>query len=326
VESAVTDQLDAGYVIDGSDGLPFRADEGDRLARTAGVTASSHVRSDKVLLAGEEENISGIDPKTIAHFYTFKWVKGSEQSLGRLGADGAIVTKAYAEAKHLKIGNPLALTTPSGTKRTLVVRGIYSPPKTSQLLGAASMTQRAFDDAFTQSKNSFTFLDATAAAGNRIEAAAKGMGDAKFHTGAAYAKDSTKDMTMFLAMLYVLLGFSIVVSLLGMVNTMVLSVFERTREIGMMRTIGMTRRQARQMVRHESVITALIGATLGLGLGVFIAALVTEALSEYELPLTIPLGPITGFTVVAVLAGLAAAVVPARRASRLNVLDALHYE
>jgi putative ABC transport system permease protein len=326
VESAVTDQLDAGYVVDGSDGLPFRADEGDRLARTAGVTASSHVRSDKVLLAGEEENISGIDPKTISHFYTFKWAKGSEQSLGRLGADGAIVTKAYAEAKHLKIGNPLALTTPSGTKRTLVVRGIYSPPKTSQLLGAVSMTQSAFDDAFTQSKNSFTFLDGTAAAGHRLEAAAKGMGDAKFHTGAAYAKDSTKDMTTFLAMLYVLLGFSIVVSLLGMVNTMVLSVFERTREIGMMRTIGMTRRQARRMIRHESVITALIGATLGLGLGVFIAALVTEALSEYELPLMIPLGPITGFTVVAVLAGLAAAVVPARRASRLNVLDALHYE
>ena len=70
-----------------------------------------------------------------------------------------------------------------------------------------------------------------------------------------------------LAMLYVLLGFSIVVSLFGMVNTMVLSVFERTREIGMLRTIGMTRRQARRMIRHESIITALIGATLGLGLG-----------------------------------------------------------
>jgi putative ABC transport system permease protein len=326
VESAVSDQLKAGYVVDGADDLPFRADEGDRLARTPGVTASSHVRSDTVLLGGKEEKISGIDPKTIAHFYTFKWAKGSEQSLGRLGANGAIVTKAYADAKHIKIGSPLALTTPSGTNRALLVRGIYSPPKTSQLLGAVSMTQQAFDGAFTQSKNSFTFLDASAAAGDRIEAAAKGMGDTEFHTGAAYAKDSTKDMAMFLAMLYVLLGFSIVVSLLGMVNTMVLSVFERTREIGMMRTIGMTRRQARRMIRHESVITALIGATLGLGLGVFIAALVTEALSEYELPLTIPIGPIAGFTIVAILAGLAAAIVPARRASRLNVLDALHYE
>jgi ABC-type lipoprotein release transport system permease subunit len=74
-------------------------------------------------------------------------------------------------------------------------------------------------------------------------------------------------MKIVLAMLYVLLGFSVVVSLFGMVNTMVLSVFERTREIGMLRTIGMTRRQARRMIRHESVITALIGAALGLGSG-----------------------------------------------------------
>jgi putative ABC transport system permease protein len=326
VQSAVTDQLHAGYVIDGSDGLPFRADEGDRLARTPGVTAATHVRSDKALVKGQEQAVSGIDPTTIAHFYTFKWAKGSERSLGRLGADGAIVTKSYAKKEHLRIGAPLALTTPAGTKRTLVVRGVYAPPKTSQLLGDVSMTQKGFDAAFSQPKNSFTFLDGGPAAGDRIAAAIKGMGDAKLHTGAAYAKDATKDMATFLAMLYVLLGFSIVVSLLGMVNTMVLSVFERTREIGMMRTIGMTRRQSRRMIRHESVITALIGATLGLGLGVFIAALVTQALSAYDLALTIPLVPIAGFTAVAVLAGLAAAVAPARRASRLNVLDALHYE
>ena len=83
-----------------------------------------------------------------------------------------------------------------------------------------------------------------------------------------------------LAMLYVLLGFSVIVSLFGMVNTMVLSVFERTREIGMLRTIGMTRRQARRMIRHESVITALIGAAMGLGLGLFLSGLVTQAMSE----------------------------------------------
>ena len=127
-------------------------------------------------------------------------------------------------------------------------------------------------------------------------------------------------------MLYVLLAFSIVVSLFGMVNTLVLSVFERTRELGMLRAIGMTRRQARRMIRQESVITALIGAALGLGLGVFLAALVTQALSDYEVPLAIPVGSLAAFTVVAILAGMAAAILPARRASRLNVLDALHYE
>ena len=127
-------------------------------------------------------------------------------------------------------------------------------------------------------------------------------------------------------MLYVLLGFSVIVSLFGMVNTMVLSVFERTREIGMLRTIGMTRRQARRMIRHESVITALIGAALGLGLGVFLSALVTQALSDFDMVLSIPWPSLGAFTLVAVLAGIGAAIMPARRASRLNVLDALHYE
>jgi putative ABC transport system permease protein len=94
----------------------------------------------------------------------------------------------------------------------------------------------------------------------------------------------------------------------------------------MLRAIGMTRRQARRMIRQESVITALIGAALGLGLGVFLAALVTQALSDYDVPLSIPAGSLAAFTVVAILAGIAAAILPARRASRLNVLDALHYE
>ena len=146
------------------------------------------------------------------------------------------------------------------------------------------------------------------------------------HTGDAYAKDATKDMATFLAMLYVLLGFSVIVSLFGMVNTLVLSVFERTRELGMLRAIGMTRRQARRMIRHESVITALIGAVLGLGLGLLLAGLVTRALSDYGVPMVLPLGTLIGFTLVAVLAGIGAAIMPARRASRLNVLDALHYE
>jgi putative ABC transport system permease protein len=124
----------------------------------------------------------------------------------------------------------------------------------------------------------------------------------------------------------VLLGFSVIVSLFGMVNTMVLSVFERTREIGMLRTLGMTRRQSRRMIRHESVITALIGAALGLGLGVFLAALMTKALEDSDLALSFPVPTLVAFTLVAVVAGIGAAIMPARRASRLNVLDALHYE
>ena len=323
---AVSDQVNADYVIDGKQDLPFRADEGDRLAAVPGVTAASHVRSDKALVQRKENAISGIDPATIAHFYRFTWVAGSEDALEQLGTDGALVTEAYAEDKRLALGDHLSLQTPAGDKHTLTVRGIYDPPDAKQLLGDVSMTQQAFDKAFANPKNSLTLLDADPGAAATIESAAEDLGDATLHTGAAYPKDATKDMATMLAMLYVLLGFSVIVSLFGMVNTMVLSVFERTREIGMLRTIGMTRRQARRMIRHESIITALIGATLGIGLGVFLAALVTQAVGGEETSLVIPYQALAGFTLVAVLAGIGAAILPARRASRLNVLDALQYE
>jgi putative ABC transport system permease protein len=322
-ESAVTKQLHAAYVVDGEEGVPFSAAHGDELAKVPGITAASHVRSDKALVAGEETDVTGIDPDTIGRFYRFDWVEGSARDLG---TDGALVTQTYADDNHVAVGAKLALQSPSGEKRTVVVRGIYDPPAAKQLLSQLSIAKATFDDAFPNAKNTYTFLDGDEDALAALESTAKGFGDATVHTGAEYPKAATKDLSTFLAMLYVLLAFSIVVSLFGMVNTLVLSVFERTRELGMLRAIGMTRRQARRMIRQESVITALIGAALGLGLGVFLAALVTQALSDYEVPLSIPVGSLAAFTVVAILAGIAAAILPARRASRLDVLDALHYE
>jgi putative ABC transport system permease protein len=129
-----------------------------------------------------------------------------------------------------------------------------------------------------------------------------------------------------LNLLYVLLALSVVVSLLGMVNTLVLSVFERTREIGMLRAVGMSRRAVRRMVRHESIITALIGAALGMPLGIAAAALVTRAMSTYEVGFSPPIVPLPVFALVAIAAGVAAAVIPARRAGRLDVLRALQCE
>ena len=126
--------------------------------------------------------------------------------------------------------------------------------------------------------------------------------------------------------LYALLALSVIVSLFGMVNTLVLAVYERTREIGMLRAVGLTRRQTRRMIRHESVVTALIGAALGLPVGIVLAGAVTHALADYDVSLSIPVGSLVVFAVVAVIAGIAAAVLPARRASRLNVLEALQYE
>jgi putative ABC transport system permease protein len=316
--SAIKEEVHAGYVIDAPEGLPFRADGGDALAGIAGVKGASHVRSDQALVDGKQRVVTGIDPATIARFYRFNWTAGS---LSKLGADGAIVTKKYASSHHLALGKPIALTLPSGKKRTLVVRAIHDPK--TQLMGEVGMTQQGFDSGFTNPKNSLTFLDADRGAGAAVRKATRDIGGARFHTGAGFAADSAKALASMLAMLYVLLGFSVLVSLFGMVNTLVLSVFERTREIGMLRAIGMTPRQSRRMIRHESIITALIGAALGLGLGTALASLL---MIKWEIPITIPFSALIHFTLIAVVAGVAAAVMPARRASRLNVLKALQYE
>jgi putative ABC transport system permease protein len=124
----------------------------------------------------------------------------------------------------------------------------------------------------------------------------------------------------------VLLALCVIVSLFGIINTLVLSTFERTRELGTLRAVGMTRRQVRRMVRHESVITALLGAGLGIALGLGLAAIVTSVFSDEGLTFAVPAGSLVVLTVVAGLAGILAAIAPARRAARLDVLTALAYE
>ena len=326
VEGAVTDQVKAGYVLNNPDDVSFGAAEGDTVAAVDGVTKASHVRTDTALVNGEESDLTGIDPKTIDHFYTFDWVSGDDRTVPSMGAGDALVAKAYAEDHELKAGSKLEIVSASGDERTVTVRGVYDPPQIDQMLGAVSITQEAYDETFPQGKNRFTFLDAEPGAEQALMAAAEPFSDATLFTGAEFPREYTSGFADFLNLLYVMLAFSVIVSLFGMVNTLVLSVFERTRELGMLRAIGMTRRQARRMIRHESVITALIGAALGLPLGILLSALVTQALADYDVGMSIPVGMLAAFTIVAVVAGVLAAIIPARRASRLDVLDALHYE
>jgi putative ABC transport system permease protein len=127
-------------------------------------------------------------------------------------------------------------------------------------------------------------------------------------------------------LLYALLAMSVIISLFGMVNTLVLSMFERTREIGMLRAIGLTRWQLRRMVGVESIITAVIGGVLGLGIGLVFGFVFTKALEDEGLAFSVPYGTLFAVLIVALIAGLLASIFPARRAARLRPLDALHYE
>jgi ABC-type antimicrobial peptide transport system permease subunit len=131
-------------------------------------------------------------------------------------------------------------------------------------------------------------------------------------------------LNAILNILYVLLALSVLVSLFGIVNTLVLTVFERTREIGMLRAIGMTRRQVRRMIRHESVITALIGAMIGIVLGVVLAVILIARVEFIDF--AFPTTQIIVFVIAAVLVGIVAAIFPARRAAKLDPLQAIAYE
>jgi putative ABC transport system permease protein len=154
----------------------------------------------------------------------------------------------------------------------------------------------------------------------------QGFADAKLQTRSEFITNSEKPINRLLNLLYVLLALSVIVSLFGIVNTLVLTVFERTRELGMLRAVGMTRTQTRMMIRYESIVTSLMGAALGIAVGTFLGALIVHSLSSEGLVFSFPLLTIFYFVLAAIVVGVLAAIVPARRAARLNVLEALQYE
>jgi len=327
---AVEAQLQADYVVTTENRFePFSASAGQAVAYAEGVEVVSNVRSDRARIDGEDVDVSGIEPQTIGRFYRFRWAAGNDP-LSQLGTDGAIVQETFAEEHQLEVGSPLAMRTPGGTTLRLVVVGISDPPRLDPLLAPVNIGRSAFDAAFPQPRNMYTFVDVTAPGDGASAASLKeslaAYPDATLFSSTAFEQDRMDGFSTFLSLLYVLLALSIVVSLFGMVNTQVLSVFERTRELGMLRAVGMTRRQTRRMIRHESVITGLIGAALGIPLGLVLAAFVTRALSQYDVQFSVPTGTLVVFTIVAISAGVIAAVWPARRAARLNVLNALHHE
>jgi putative ABC transport system permease protein len=323
--SADEKAVSADYVVTSKDGFEtVPADVSAAVARAPGVESVSAVRQDEAQAFGKKVTVNGIAP-TFADTVSQRYAEGSAAVIPRLGGSGAIVTEGFADEHGLRVGSGLQVTTAAGQALAVKVAAISNPK--DDLTGDVLISQAAFDRSFPRPSDRFVFVrtaDGTNPATTAgIERAVAAFPDVDSRTRSSWIDFRGQDMAQFLNLLYVLLALSVVVSLFGMVNALVLSVFERTREIGMMRAVGMTRRQVRRMVRHESVITALIGAGLGLPLGLVVAGAIAGAI---ESPFVPPVTSLVVFTIVAIVAGILAAIGPARRASRLNVLNALHYE
>jgi putative ABC transport system permease protein len=330
-EDAVNKLFVGDYALTATNNFtPFPTRATEALRGVPAVEVVSGIRAGDGRVYGKIIQVSAVDPN-VSKVIDIDWKAGSPAVPAELGATGAFVDEKYAKRHHLSLGSPVALQTPSGATLDLRIRGITKPPKGGSPYGTITISTTAFDRAYPQPTDIYAFVKTkggvTPANTKALEAAvAAKFPSTKIATRSEFKRNQERPLNQLLNLLFVLLGLSVIISLFGIVNTLVLSVYERTRELGMLRAVGTTRLQVAAMILGEGVVTALIGAALGIGLGFFLAALVTHALASEGIVFAVPWVQVAIFVAAAVLVGILAALVPARRAARIDVLRAIAYE
>ena len=274
---------------------------------------------------GKVEQVSGVDPVAGSKIFDVSPIQGSIAGLGRTGI---AVYKDVATSQHLKLGSTVPVLFKDTGRQKLTVALIYG-----EATGAPApryfMGNEAFNANFPVRYDSRVFAKkapgvTTAAALAAVRAVATKYSGTTVMDQAAFKADQAKPIQQMLSLVYVLLALAILIALLGIGNTLALSIFERTRELGVMRAVGMTRHQLRAMIRWESVIIALQGTVLGLLIGVFFGwALVLAMRSQGITEFSVPVLNLMIVVVLAALAGAVAAIWPSRRAAKLNILRAV---
>ncbi len=333
VASSVDKGLTGAFVVQNEDGFsPIPAATAGALRRVPGIATVVETRFANAKVRGIKGtgSVTGVDPRTLPSVYKVDWKKGSPATLRALGPAQAVASDKWAKDHDVKVGETLTVLTPSDRTIRLTVKGTYKDD--AQLLSDLAVPSATIVRAFGTNDVAVALAGVSPGQNvNAVQARAKTALNDRFPSVEVLSKKQFTDdvagqVNQLLSLFYVLLGLAVIVSLFGIVNTLALSIYERTRELGRVRAIGMSRRQVRSMVRYESVITALIGAVLGLVLGVLFAIAMTPPLADQGLKISIPVGTLVILLVLAAVAGVLAAIAPARRASRLDVLQALAYE
>ncbi len=333
IDDAIDKTLASDLIISNNDGFSDIPAASAKAVRSIdGVAVASPLRYTEADVEGASGGgfLTLIDPRTADQVLTLDWREGNQQLLSGLGPNDALVDEKWADKNDLVVGDTFTTKTATGDELHYTVRGTFKD--NTDFIGdyAASDVNAAAYGERDDATNVLVKLDDGANA-DAVRAAIDKELAADFPTTKSQDQQELKDsiaanVNTLLGVVYALLALSVIVSLFGIVNTLALSIHERTRELGLLRALGTSRRQVRRIVRYESVITSLIGGVLGTILGVVFAVIMSRPLADEGFILSIPVGTLIVLLVLAVVAGVIAAIGPARRASRLNVLEALAYE
>lgn len=323
VDDLVDEEFTSDFLVQSTNFMPFSTAVGDALAEVDGVAVLSRQQWTPAQVDGDTVFVTGNDA-SFDDVYDLDIVDGRTDLRGR----EALVSTDFARDRGLEVGSPLTALFLAGKSLDLEVVGVVEPTETT---GEVSIPIDLLADAGVPRQD--TSLSINLEPGADPEVVGRALDDAAASTPivAVYDKqefaESIRDqVNQLLYIIYGLLALAIVIAVIGIVNTLGLSVIERTREIGLLRAIGMSRPRLRRMVTLESVAIAVLGAVLGMALGVLIGVLLRQALQDDLTSLGLPLGQLAIFLGIAVVVGVLAAVLPAIRASRLNVLEAISTE
>ena len=298
-------------------------------ARVAGlpqVAAISSVRYGHWLDAGATSALTAVDPATLPEVAQVGMTAGELSALDR---GGVVLADHVAAERGLRVGDELPMTFPRDGQRRMRVVGLMADDSARALATSYVISLRDYATHYSENVDATVYValagDADpAAARAALGSAVAAFPNAEIRDQAEAAAGRVAAVNQVLGLITVLLGFAVLIALLGITNTLALSIVERTREIGLLRAVGMTRRQLSWMIRAEAVLVAAVAAVVGLGLGLGLAVATLAGLSsDTPFVLRVPAGQLGAVAAVAVLAGLAAGLLPARRAGRLDLLTAI---
>ena len=270
---------------------------------------------------GSTQGVAGVDPGTLEDVYDPGVDAGSMASLAQSGT--IAVQEDYAKDHKLSVGSRMPVLLAKTGPTQLRVVAVFTDDTFGQFFISLPEYERGFSTQqdtviLARARDGVSPDQAKVSAERRLV----DFPNLDVRTKAEYKDFVAAQINSFLSLFYVLLAMAVIIAVFGIVLTLALSVFERTREIGLLRAVGLSRRSVRAMIRWEAIIVALIGALVGLVLGVFLGAVSVTAIPAFK-ALSIPWGSMIVFLIVAAIFGVLAAILPARRAARLNVLEAI---